>query len=77
MVIGLRMGVQILAVALCQKNGHSMRVVVIPSTILAGLRTRQSEWISLTSCTKGYRFRRCAGDVFFLEKDGMFNRAPK
>lgn len=75
MVIGLRMGVQILAVALCQKNGHPMREVVIPSTILAGLRTRQSELIALTSCTKGNRFRFCTGDVF--RKRWVFNRAPK
>lgn len=64
MVIGLRMGVQILAVALCQKNGHSMKEVVIPSTTLAGLRTGQSEWIALAFCTKGCRFGCCTGVVF-------------
>lgn len=72
MVIGLRMGVQILAVAVCQKNGRSMREVVIPSTILAGLRIGQLEWIALTSCTKDYRFR-CYNRAVFGERLDVYH----
>lgn len=67
MAIGLRMGVQILAMALCQKNGHLIREVVIPSTILAGLRIGQSEWIASAFCIKGCRFR-CFTEAVFRER---------